>query len=160
MAPLSPDLAAAREGGAVDFEALVKFSREAIRRNDGILFIEGVGGVMTPVTVRHTVLDWVAALRIPAILVAGSYLGTISHTLAALEALRGGDVDVMALVISETGGGTVSMADTAESIGRFARGIPLIALSHPAKPEEFAALAGLFRATDAGRSRPQGGRAP
>ncbi len=53
-----------------------------------VLLIEGIGGVMVPLDERHTVLDWMAELRLPAVLVAGSYLGTISHTLTALAALR------------------------------------------------------------------------
>jgi len=45
-APLAPDLAAAREGRSIDFEQLVGFSRKAIQSASGMLFIEGVGGIM------------------------------------------------------------------------------------------------------------------
>src|SRR5262245_39954225 len=75
-APLSPDLAAAREGRSVDFDALVSFSRDAIGSFKGTTFIEGVGGIMVPIDERHTVLDWMTVLRIPVLLVVGSYLGT------------------------------------------------------------------------------------
>ena len=84
-APLSPDMAAAREGREIVFDELVAFCREALAKNDGTLFIEGVGGIMVPLDREHTVLDWAKALDVPLILVAGSYLGTISHTLTALE---------------------------------------------------------------------------
>src|SRR6202012_761398 len=86
-APLSPDLAAQREGRVVDFNALVGFSRAAITGARGVMLIEGVGGVMVPLDDRHTVLDWMTVLRIPVLLVAGSYLGTLSHTLTALHVL-------------------------------------------------------------------------
>ncbi len=85
-APLSPDLAARAEGRALDFNALVEFSRDAAYGR-GTVFIEGVGGIMVPLDQTHTVLDWMSALRIPVLLVAGSYLGTISHTLTALHVL-------------------------------------------------------------------------
>jgi dethiobiotin synthetase len=78
-AALSPDMAAAREGRTVDFAAVVGFCRDAVATRDGALLIEGIGGVMTPLDARHTVLDWMAALDIPIVLVAGSYLGAISH---------------------------------------------------------------------------------
>ena len=62
-APLSPDLAAAREGRSIDFDELIAFSRTAIAAATGILFIEGVGGIMVPLDAERTVLDWMAALQ-------------------------------------------------------------------------------------------------
>src|SRR6185437_15627892 len=41
-APLSPDMAAAREDRAIDFDALLRFCRRGIAGCDGTLFIEGV----------------------------------------------------------------------------------------------------------------------
>ena len=58
-APLSPDLAAQKEDRQIDFDALVAFSRQAIKAAPGVLLIEGVGGVMVPLDDRHTVLDWI-----------------------------------------------------------------------------------------------------
>ena len=48
----------------------------------------GIGGVMVPLNRTHTTLDWMTALNLPLILVAGSYLGTISHTLTAVAAVK------------------------------------------------------------------------
>ena len=48
----------------------------AIAARRGMLLIEGIGGIMVPLDDRHTVLDWMSVLRIPIMLVAGSYLGT------------------------------------------------------------------------------------
>ena len=127
-APLSPDMAAAREGRSIDFDALVAFCRERISAETGSLLIEGVGGVMVPLDDRHTVLDWVAALGLPILLVAGSYLGTISHTLTALHALQSRGLKPFALAISETEGGTVDLDETARAIGRFAPDIEITAL--------------------------------
>ena len=53
-----------------------------------VLLIEGIGGIMVPLDDEHTVLDWMLVLQLPVILVAGSYLGTLSHTLTALDVLR------------------------------------------------------------------------
>ena len=84
-APLSPDLAARREGKTIDVNAVIEFCHNAIETKEDILLIEGVGGIMVPLDEHKTVLDVMMALRLPLILVAGSYLGTISHTLTALE---------------------------------------------------------------------------
>lgn len=127
-APLAPDRAAEREGRSVDFAALVKFCRGAADACDGTLLIEGIGGVMVPVDARHTVLDLMAALGHPALLVAGSYLGTISHTLTALAVLRQHRITVAAVIVSETTGSSVPLADQVASIAHFAGTVPVLAL--------------------------------
>ncbi len=147
-APLSPDLAAAREGRNVAFDELIAFSRRAIDATNGILFIEGVGGIMVPLEGTHTVLDWMAALDIPLLLVAGGYLGTISHTLTALDVLRQRGLTVAAIVVSESERNPVELADTVASIARFSNGVDVIGLprlpagitQHPA----FAQIASLL----------------
>jgi dethiobiotin synthetase len=126
-APLSPDQAAAREGRAIDFDALVAQCRDAAA--SGPLLVEGVGGVMVPLTARHTTLDWMQHLGWPVLLVAGSYLGTISHTLTALHALAGRGLEVAALVVNGNDAGHVKLADTLASLGRFAPDVPIFALS-------------------------------
>jgi dethiobiotin synthetase len=125
-APLSPDLAARREGRGIDVEAVIEFCRSAVERRRDLLLIEGVGGIMVPLDGERTVLDVMMALRLPLILVTGSYLGTISHTLTALDSLFRRDLDVLATIVSETAGSTVPLDDTVAAIGRFAE--PVIAL--------------------------------
>ena len=85
-------------------------------------------GTMVPLDERHTVLDWMIALHIPAVLVAGSYLGTISHTLSALDVLRRYDVGVRCIVVSETPGSPVRLDETVSAIARFAKPVEVIAL--------------------------------
>jgi dethiobiotin synthetase len=146
-AGVAPDLAARSEGRVVDFSALVDFSQRAMNGHE-LLFIEGVGGVMVPLDGRHTVIDWISALRVPVIVVAGSYLGTISHTLTALHVLAQRNLSTVAVVVNETPGSPVPLQETAASIGHFADMIEVIQLprlvagtqTHPA----FNALAALL----------------
>lgn len=126
-APLAPDIAAAREGRSIDVAEVIDHSRRAVARG-GALLIEGIGGVMVPLNGRLTVLDWIEALHIPALLVVGSYLGSISHTLTTLQVLADRNVPVAAVVISESEPSAVSLDDTAQSIARFAREAPVIAV--------------------------------
>jgi dethiobiotin synthetase len=127
-APLAPDIAAARERRSINFEELVTFSRQAVRATSGMLFIEGVGGIMVPLDAEHTVLDWMAALNNPLLLVVGGYLGTISHTLTALDVLSQRRLRVAAIVVSESERNPVELDDTVASIARFAHGIGVIGL--------------------------------
>jgi dethiobiotin synthetase len=127
-APLAPDLAARRENRTLDFASLVAFSQRAIQNHSDTLLIEGIGGIMTPLDERHTVLDWMAALRLPLVLVAGSYLGSVSHTLTCLDVLQRRELAIRVLVVSETAGSTVPLADTVESVARLAPSLPVVGL--------------------------------
>ncbi len=128
-APLSPDMAAAREGRDIPLDELVETCVTAARAGSDPLVIEGVGGLMVPLDTRHTVLDWMMTLdgRVPLIpiLVVGSYLGTISHTLTALEVMRSHGLTPHGIVVSESVASPVALAETAETIARFAKDIPV-----------------------------------
>jgi dethiobiotin synthetase len=147
-APLSPDIAAAREGRAIDFAAVTGFCRNAMAARRGHLFIEGIGGIMVPLDASHTVLDLMTQLRLPLVLVAGTYVGTISHALTALHVLARRNLDVAAVVISESQGSAASLEETVATIARFSGSIDVVgiprladaAADHPA----FAAIAQLL----------------
>lgn len=118
-APVSPHLAARREGKKIDFNAVVEHCRWRMQAAPDVLIIEGVGGVMAPLDDRRTVLDWMVALNQPVILVAGSYLGTLSHTFSAVDVLERRNLMIAALIVNETAGSAVSFSDTVESIQTF-----------------------------------------
>ena len=126
-APLSPNMAAAREMREIDFQALVTFSRDCAASADAVL-IEGVGGIMVPLDDRHTVLDWMVEIRLPIVLVVGSYLGTLSHTLTALDVLRRYGVGVKAIVVDETTDSSVPFEETVATIIQFAQQTDVVAL--------------------------------
>ncbi len=111
-APLAPSLAAAKEGRSLDFDALVTFCRKGAEGPEDLLLIEGVGGVMVPLQDTRTVLDWIAMFATPVLLVTGSYLGALSHTLTALESLHGRGCPVHAIVVSQSEGASVGLHDT------------------------------------------------
>ena len=129
-APLAPDMAAAREGRSVEFNELIPFCSAAVRsiRGAGVLLIEGAGGIMSPINGNHTNLDWAGQVELPVILVAGSYLGTISHTLTALDAIARRGLTVKTLVISASAGSPVRLDETRDTIARFAPQVDAVAL--------------------------------
>lgn len=132
-APLSPDMAASREGREIDFEALIAHGRAQLMNGADHVLIEGVGGALVPLDACHTVMDWIGALDVPALLVAGSYLGTISHTLATFEAMAARGLAPKALVISESVESPVPVAETCASIARhLPAGLPIATLPRTA----------------------------
>jgi len=86
--PCSPHRAAEIDGVTIDVDALEP------PQCDRLLVIEGAGGVLVPFTRQTTFADVMARWQLPVVLVAATSLGTISHSLAAIEALRSRNVDI------------------------------------------------------------------
>ena len=131
-APLSPDMAAAAEGRRLELAEIRTWARGAIQQisAETIVLIEGVGGVMSPIAGDGLNIDLIAALACPSILIGGSYLGAINHTLTALAALRSRAIDVRCLVVNETLGSSVDFGGPLASLARFAPDVALITLRH------------------------------
>ncbi len=135
-APLSPDMAAARQGREIDFAGLLAFTRRSVAESGArtATLVEGVGGVMAPLDRAHTVRDWIAGSGLPCVLVSGSYLGSLSHTLTALEALAKVGAGVTAIAVNESPDSAVALDATVDSLSRHAPGIAVVAISR-ARPE-------------------------
>lgn len=85
---LSPHIAASRLGEKIELSVI----RHACSRLDAItdaVIIEGVGGLMTPLSDHETCLDLAVKLELPMILVVAVRLGCISHSLLTQSALGG-----------------------------------------------------------------------
>jgi dethiobiotin synthetase len=139
-AALSPDMAAEREDRPISVDALVA-TCAAAARPDRVTFIEGAGGLMSPLAPRFTNLDLAAAIDAHIVLVAGTYLGTISHTLTACEALAARRREPCVIVLSESPGSPVPPAETAQSMARFID-VPIVIVTRNGAPP--AELVGLF----------------
>ncbi len=119
-APLSPNMAAGEEGKNISFEELVNFCKKHEEFDADILLVEGVGGVCVPLNDKYTVLDLMAELKDwKIILVTGSYLGSISHTLTAAHTLLASNIKLHAVIVNESENSTVSLAETVNTLKNF-----------------------------------------
>jgi dethiobiotin synthetase len=136
-AALAPNMAAHKEGSSIDLDKLVDFCLEHTSLQSDVLLVEGVGGIMVPINDTHTVLDWMSALNWPLILVAGSYLGSISHTLTAVEVLKARGLHIHSVIVSESYQSTVDLADTASTLETFLpQTIPVLKMPRVSATEE------------------------
>lgn len=86
--PAAPSQASAAEGQTVDPAELLQWCEAEASKADSCL-IEGVGGLMVPITDRWLVSDWIEAMPDMEIwLVVGCRLGAINQTLLTLEKLK------------------------------------------------------------------------
>jgi dethiobiotin synthetase len=97
--PASPHLAARLDGREIE-TAVIDRATERLAALFEHVLIEGVGGVLVPLTGSQTVLDFVAQRRYPLIVVGSLRLGSINHTLLTLEAAQRRGVEVRGLVLT------------------------------------------------------------
>jgi dethiobiotin synthetase len=96
--PLSPNFA-----GKINYSLLLDFCKISIneaKKNKRKLLIEGAGGILSPITDEETFLDLASDLNIPIILITSNYLGSISHTLSAIESLMNRHLKLCYVVVN------------------------------------------------------------
>jgi dethiobiotin synthetase len=97
--PAAPEVAAAREGRAVDLEA-VRVAYEALAARHDFLVVEGAGGLLVPIAPGLSMADLARELGLPLLVVARGRLGTINHTRLTLEVARARGLPLAGVVIS------------------------------------------------------------
>jgi dethiobiotin synthetase len=125
-AAVSADMAAARENRTIPFGELLAFCRA--ESGADLTLIEGIGGVMAQIDVYNTVLDWIAALETKTLLVVGSYLGSLSHSLTAVDVLTHRGRRPIAIVVSQSEAEPVPTEATAACLARHCDEIPVTIL--------------------------------
>ena len=98
--PCSPHLAARLEGRTIDCAILRQSTAELMALYD-VVFLEGAGGLLVPLTKDCTLLDYLEEENYPLILVTSSRLGSINHTLSALELAHHRKIDIAAIIYNQ-----------------------------------------------------------
>ena len=97
--PVSPHLAVQLTGVPIDPGTLTDAIVNAGQHHDWVV-VEGVGGLLVPLTGEYDVRKLAGELGLPLLVVARAGLGTINHTLLTLEAARAHDLTVSAVVLN------------------------------------------------------------
>jgi len=108
--PISPHLAAKREGRTIDLRLIDRAFRELGRRHD-VLIVEGAGGLLVPIRDGFTMADLAKRLRLPLLIVARDALGTINHTTLTVEAARSRGLKVLGVVVNRSRPGRPDLAE-------------------------------------------------
>ncbi|MBD5201206.1 MAG: dethiobiotin synthase [Bacteroidales bacterium] len=95
--PCSPDLAAKIDNVSLDFSVADEATGQLTSAFSHVL-IEGAGGIMVPLKGDWLQIDYVKERNLPAVVVTNGQLGSISHTLLTLLALREAGIRIYAVV--------------------------------------------------------------
>lgn len=96
---VSPHYAADLAGVELEAGSLVRAARVAGEGAD-VLVVEGVGGLLVPLTSSYSVRDFAVELGLPLVVAARTGLGTINHALLTVEAARAAGLPVMGVVMT------------------------------------------------------------
>lgn len=99
-APLAPWAAIRQIGETLKLEEIVAAGKPLAGRYD-TLIVEGAGGVAVPLAEDGLVVDLIAALGLPALIVAHPGLGTVNHTLLTAAFLRQRAVPIVGVLLND-----------------------------------------------------------
>ena len=108
--PVSPHLAAELAGQPVDPAALRAAMAERAAGADALV-VEGVGGLLVPLTRDYAVRDLARDAGLPLVVAARPGLGTINHTLLTLESARAAGLNVAGVVMTPWPADPTAMED-------------------------------------------------
>jgi dethiobiotin synthetase len=100
-AAAAPPVAARLAGTALRLQDLAAAVHRRASESDAVL-VEGVGGLLCPLTERETVADLAVELALPLIVVARRSLGTLNHTLLTVEAAQRRGLRLAGVVVTAT----------------------------------------------------------
>lgn len=97
--PFAPPVAAARAGKQVD-AALLRSGADWWADHCDVVVVEGIGGLLCPLTENETVADLAADLGFPLVVVARLGLGTLNHTLLTIEVAERRGLKIAGVVLN------------------------------------------------------------
>nr|WP_295775482.1 dethiobiotin synthase [Rhodoferax sp.] len=86
QAPVSPHIAAQRDGVNIELQTIVD-ACNSLREQADALVVEGAGGFRVPLSATQDGADLAVALRLPVILVVGLRLGCLNHAVLTAESI-------------------------------------------------------------------------
>ena len=91
--PASPHDSARAEGKEI------KISEFELPNSDNLI-VEGAGGLMVPINDSDMIVDLIDKLKLPVVLVASLYLGSINHTLLSVNELKRRGIKILGIVFN------------------------------------------------------------
>ncbi len=73
---------------------------KALLKQHQMLLVEGIGGIMTPITKNFHVADMIKAMGLEAIIVTRSTLGTLNHTIMTIRMCKEYQIPIKGIIVN------------------------------------------------------------
>ena len=97
---IAPSIAAIKENKSLKYNDVLEWCLKK-SNNEIINIFEGAGGLLVPIEKTKTILDLMKDLNSKVVLVVGNYLGSVSHTLSAIQNLQHTNLQIINIIINE-----------------------------------------------------------
>ncbi|WP_337863154.1 dethiobiotin synthase [Nitrososphaera sp.] len=145
--PASPLMAAQIAGKPQAIEKMMEdalFSLKKLGIRHRFVVVEGIGGLMVPLTEREFVADFMRLAGLPVVIVTHPRLGTINHTLLTVRVCREFGLDIRGIIVNRMPKKASAVErDTPRIIERLA-GVPVLAVLPELGRPGYAALGRLL----------------
>ncbi|HUG96018.1 MAG TPA: dethiobiotin synthase [Nitrososphaera sp.] len=74
---------------------------ENLAKKHDFMIVEGIGGIMVPLTENESVADFAKRAGLPAVIVSTSMLGTLNHTLLTVMACKEFGINVRGIIVNK-----------------------------------------------------------
>ena len=98
--PTSPYEACMKLNREVDISKVVDAYNQLASNHD-VVIVEGIGGIMTPISQNYFVSDLISELNLNSIIVTGSKIGTVSHTMLTYEHSKQKNLNFKGFVVNQ-----------------------------------------------------------
>ena len=117
-------------GIEIDYDGVVAHTLDVVKRYD-LTFVEGAGGITTPLYGDKTFTDLMKDIKLPAIVVADGRLGSINRAILTCEYAKMHGIEVKAIIVNDTTAVDPFLLKTnVEDMERYT-GIPVVAVVPP-----------------------------
>ena len=108
--PASP-YTASKMLGAKPLVSRVLKAYQKLSKLHKMLLVEGIGGVMTPILKNYYVADLIKDLRLPAVIVTTTRVGSMSHTIMSVKMCQRYKIPIKGIIINDIDSGPYSIKD-------------------------------------------------
>jgi dethiobiotin synthetase len=136
--PISPHAAARRDGTRIDLARIADAVRALRERADAVV-VEGVGGLLVPLSAQEDGGDMARLLRLPVILVVGLRLGCLNHALLTQEAIAARGLPLAGWIANRIDPSMLAPEDNIELLRARLRAPCLGIIEHMPRPDPAAA---------------------
>jgi len=98
--PTSPYDACMKLNLEIDISKVVDSYKQLVSNHD-VVIVEGIGGIMTPISQNYFVSDLITELKINSIIVTGSKVGTVNHLMLTYEHTKQKNLNFNGFVVNQ-----------------------------------------------------------